>query len=148
MSTGEEPLRLRELLQSMSRRMGWGGGIESGKVWSRWNEIVGPGISDHASPSSLRDGVLRVRADSPIWATEVGYLSRDITRRINEALGAEVVKEMKVWTGPAPARGRPSNSAPGAQGGAVAARSPSRPLAEDPMTALERAREAWAKRRR
>ena len=135
--------RLRDVLDSLGEQMGWRRSSESGAVWARWSEIVGPVIAGHAEPTSLRNGVLRVRAASPAWATELGYLTTAIKERANELVGAGVVEEVRVWTGPgAPARHhRPSPREP------VSARQPAQEVnpERDPDTALERAKEAWQK---
>jgi predicted nucleic acid-binding Zn ribbon protein len=136
------PPRLKDLLSSMGRRLGLDHPSEVGALWGRWVEIVGPEVGKHAEPSSLRGGVLRVRTDSPVWATEISYLGEEIKRRANETLGRPLVDEVRVWTGPGPigaarARGR-VNAAP------AAAR---RDLPDDPREALDRARKAWLRRR-
>jgi hypothetical protein len=142
---GDIPPRIGELLDETGKRVGVGAAVETGTLWARWQEIVGPDVAAHARPSSLRDGVLRVRADSPTWATEVGYLGEEIRRRANDVVGRAIVDEVRIWTGPA--RANESGNLP-------APRSPAgRPHVEkedsgidDPAVALERARSAWARR--
>jgi hypothetical protein len=116
--------------------------IEAGTLWRCWNELVGDTIAMHAGPSSLRAGVLRIRAESPAWAMEIGYLREEIRRRVNESLGREIVTEVRVWTGP-----------PGGVDGcrhpkATTPSSAERPAAPatDPGEAFERARAAWRRR--
>ena len=117
---------------------------ETGALWSRWKDIVGKAVADHASPSSLRDGVLKVRVDSPGWATEMGYMAGEIRSRINAALGSAVVSEVRVWVGS-------KNENPGqSSSGAASQRdqAPRRPRPNpdaDPLEAFERARGAWLK---
>lgn len=134
------PTRLRDLLDPVGRKLGFEGAVDAGKVFARWDAIVGPDISKHVEPTSLRDGVLRVRTDSPAWATEVAYLSGEIAGRVNKALGRELVRELKVASGPptarnAPSRGQRPEQAPG----------PSTSGAVDPHEAFEKARRAWSR---
>jgi hypothetical protein len=138
-----DPHRIKDLLQGVGERLGFGGAIETGLVWSRWNDIVGDTVAAHAEPTSLREGVLRVRTDSPTWATEVGYLGQEIKRAANQVAGAELVSEVRVWTAPGsidgahripPRRHRTEAPAPSETGQL------------DPETALERARKAWERR--
>jgi predicted nucleic acid-binding Zn ribbon protein len=126
--------------------MGFGRAVETGKVWARWTEIVGAANATHCEPTSLRRGVLRVRASSPAWAAELNYLSGAIRDRANEVAGAGVVTEVRIWTGPGPIRSpqrsdRPAHLEPSAAPA-------KRPPAEDPAVALERAKTAWRRRRR
>src|SRR5688500_982685 len=93
---------MSEVLGELGGSLGIGAAVGTGKVWANWSEIVGGTIADHAEPTSLKDGVLRIRTDSPAWATELGYRGSQIARRANEVAGSEVVKEVRVWTGPGP----------------------------------------------
>jgi hypothetical protein len=60
---------------------------------------VGEQIAAHAAPTSFREGILRVRVDSPIWASELNYLTSDIREKANGLLGAQAIAEVRVWTG-------------------------------------------------
>ena len=138
-----DPHRIKDLLQGVGERLGFGGAIETGLVWSRWNDIVGDTVAAHAEPTSLREGVLRVRTDSPTWATEVGYLGQEIKRAANQVAGRELVSEVRVWTAPGSIDG-PTRVAPDLRRTEV--RSTSERDQLDPETALERARKAWERR--
>jgi predicted nucleic acid-binding Zn ribbon protein len=127
----------------VGRKLGLDHPREVGVVWDRWRAIVGEDIAAHAEPSSLRGGLLRVRTDSPAWATEIGYLADEIRKKANETVGRELVTEVRVWTGPGAIQGR--GRASGASSGAREA--PRAPLPEDPEEALQRARRAWLRRR-
>jgi hypothetical protein len=137
------PPRLADLLEPAARRAGIDDGARTGQVWSKWSSIVGPEIALHAEPSSLRGGTLRVRADSPAWATELGYLGDEIKRRTNEIVGAALVKEVQVWTGPGRIRSAPAVPPPVQPGPAEGA-----PRDIDPRAAFQRAFQAWRRGRR
>ncbi len=135
------PARLRDILEKVTRSSGIDADVGGARVWSAWEDIVGADIAEHAEPTSLRRGVLRVRTDSPVWATELAYLSEEIRRRVNDALEKEVVATVKIWTAPGRVvrRSKPPSS--------VTKVSPRAERAEDPMVALARARSAWARAR-
>jgi Dna[CI] antecedent DciA-like protein len=141
----ELPPRIGELLDDAGRRVGVKAPVETGKLWARWREIVGPDVAAHARPSSLRDGVLRVRADSPAWATEIGYLGDEIRRRANDVAAREIVTEVRVWTGPP--RGDAAETGPsGTSDFEPPSETRREPTTDDPAVAMERARSAWARR--
>ena len=75
--------------------------LESAAIVASWSEIVGGEVAAKCRPTSLKAGVLRVRTDSPAWASEFRYLAAEVIRRINAQFGREVVKEVKPWVGPA-----------------------------------------------
>ncbi len=137
---------MRGLLGPAASGYGLDDALAAGTLWKGWCEVVGPDVAAHAEPTSLRDGVLRVRADSPVWAHEIGYLATEIKKRANETLGREAVAEVKVWNAPgAPVRERGRESTDGVPG---RLQSSPEDLDQDPQSALEKARSAWAARRR
>ena len=140
----KEPARLKDLLNRVGGRIGVQDTRATGLVWARWREIVGEAVASNAEPTSLRDGVLRVRAVSPTWATELTYLGSEIKARANELAGASVVREVRVWTGPGPVTGATSQRPAGGSDGPpnVAPEEESGDL----ETAFRRARAAWGRR--
>ena len=73
-----EPTSAIEVLNPEFGRLAHGHGV----LLSAWRASVGVQIAAHASPSSLKDGVLRVRCDTSIWATEITHLGPEILERM------------------------------------------------------------------
>lgn len=142
---GDRLVRIGEVLDGLGTRVGLGRSKDAGVIWSRWTEIVGDAIGAHAEPSSLREGVLKVRADSPAWAAELGYLAADIKSRANALIGRQSVLEVRVWTGPGRIRSGATRAAEHSE--ATSRKPPKKAPAEDPHEAFERAHEAWRRRR-
>jgi hypothetical protein len=144
----EDPKRMSDVLGAIGGSLGLGAAVGTGKVWAHWSEIVGGTIADHAEPTSLKEGVLRIRTDSPAWATELGYRGAQIARRANEVAGSEVVKEVRVWTGPGPIQPRSAEPRrPAPEAGSSDPEGGRKTSTQEPAEALERARRAWARRR-
>lgn len=144
-SRRSEPEALKDLLPGAGRKLGIEAAVETGLVWQRWTEIVGDAVAAHAEPTSLRNGVLKVRTDSPAWATEIGYLGRQIALKANEVAGCRLVSEVRVWTGP----GRPKTerrATPAGDREGARDRSGRASETPDPLSALAAARVAWKKR--
>lgn len=141
-----DPVPIGKVLDGQSKRFGMGGAKDVGTLFSSWERIVGPAVAAHVEPASLRNGVLKLRADSPSWATEIGYLREQIRAQANEALGSEIVTKIEVGTSGKSRRGESPGGASGTTGRAPDP-APQRPPADDPMTAFERARAAWLRRR-
>lgn len=142
----DDPARIRDVLKELGA-MGIKAPTETAELWTRWAEIVGDQIAKHASPSSLRDGVLRLRVESPTWATEIGYLGEDIRSRVNAALRTDTVREVRAWVG--------SRNEPVQGTGTVSEqprdRAPARRRRDadaDPQEAFQRARGAWLRKTR
>jgi predicted nucleic acid-binding Zn ribbon protein len=133
---------LRDVLAQAAGKLGVSDALATGALWRGWSDIVGDDVATHAEPTSLKEGVLRVRADSPVWATELGYLAEDIRARINRNAGSELVSKVIVWTGPGK-----GSAAPKTAGKKARARGSDDVVVDDPMEALERAESAWRKAR-
>lgn len=140
----EFPARLKDLLGGVGARLGLEDTRATGMVWAHWSEIVGDAVAKNAEPTSLKKGVLRIRATSPTWAQELTYLAGEIRARANALTGAEVVREVRVWTGPGPVTGATRGAASGPQDGPDG--DPRKQPPEDLPEAFERARRAWARK--
>jgi predicted nucleic acid-binding Zn ribbon protein len=133
---------LRDVLAQAAGKLGFSDALATGALWRGWSDIVGDDVASHAEPTSLKEGVLRIRADSPVWATELGYLAEDIRARINANAGAELVAKILVWTGPGKAAATPTKDVRGSAGSDEI-----EDLPDSPMEAFQRAENAWKKTR-
>ncbi|HYN36647.1 MAG TPA: DUF721 domain-containing protein [Actinomycetota bacterium] len=143
----DEPARIKDVLKGLGGHMGIKAPAETAALWSKWKDIVGESVAQHASPSSLREGVLRVRVDSSTWATEIGYLASEIRSRVNAALGSAAVTEVRVWVGSKKDAQEQAGSASPGPRKTPPKRRP-RNVDADPIEAFERARGAWFKNTR
>jgi hypothetical protein len=137
-----EPVRLGDALSDL----GTPGGArpaDTARLWRAWPVLAGATVCAHVEPTSLRDGVLRLRADSPVWATEVGYLADHIRARANEILEGPVVREVRVWTGPGPVLEATVEGPLKPQSNHMS----SKAREPDPQGALRSAYEAWKRSR-
>jgi predicted nucleic acid-binding Zn ribbon protein len=74
-------------------------------VQRAWPEAVGPTIAAETEVVSERAGVLTVRCRSAVWAQELTLLGPDLVERLNEALGAPRVTELRCTAGAGRRRG-------------------------------------------
>ena len=136
--------RLSSLLDRVGKKLRVDDASSAGQIWRRWSEIVGDDIARNAEPTSLKDGVLRIRTTTPTWATEMSYLAADLVERVNRAVGKPAVREVKVWSSPdpiAPRRGNRKSAGPAPE------TTRARDRSDDPKEAFAKAFEAWSKRR-
>jgi predicted nucleic acid-binding Zn ribbon protein len=97
---GVPPKRVGEVLDRITQSLGVGRASTLPKVFSAWDDLVGPQVAAHARPRSLRDGVLAVAVDQPAWATQLRYLEADLLRRIADVVGEGVVTRVEVRVAP------------------------------------------------
>jgi predicted nucleic acid-binding Zn ribbon protein len=143
MNKRDDPQRVGDLLDPVGRRIGVNDARSLGRLTAHWREMVGETVASHACPTSLRDGVLRVRVASPVWATEIGYLATRIRSQVNAALGARLVQQVRVYSAPDSSREETSTPAVNKTQAPVATFRWQEQT--DPREAFEHARAAWEK---
>lgn len=84
----------------LARTRGWSTRVAEGSVFGRWATVVGEQIAEHANPTSLRDGVLTVEADSTAWATQLRMVQAQLLAKIAAAVGDGIVTSLRI-VGPA-----------------------------------------------
>lgn len=82
------------LLESALRRIGLEKRFEEYQVVEAWDSVVGDGVAQHATATSIRDGVLFVDVDSSVWMQELQLLRGEIIERLNAHLGQAFVKQI------------------------------------------------------
>ncbi len=128
--------QLGEVVGRWLERAGLERAILGATVVRRWPELVGPGVARHARAETVRRGVLTVRVDSNVWATELAAHRPALLERINTAMGQAVVSEVRFLVGPGPASG----SAREGEAGAVTRWPDRRDLASVSLTEEDRAK--------
>jgi predicted nucleic acid-binding Zn ribbon protein len=71
------------------------------KVQDCWDRAVGPSVSEQATPTSERGGVVTVSCRSAVWSAELSMLSSALLEQLNESLPAgSKVRGLKFVTRP------------------------------------------------
>jgi predicted nucleic acid-binding Zn ribbon protein len=71
--------------------------LSAGKVDFAWRSSVGTAMA-RASSVLLVDGVLIVETQTPQWAAAIRRASVTILRRLQDLLGAETIREIRLRT--------------------------------------------------
>jgi hypothetical protein len=88
------PASAADLVQQLLQQRGMEGKIEEYRAWQVWDQVVGPQIARRARPIRIREGVLEVRVDQPVWMQQLQLLKPRILARLNEALGKELLRDL------------------------------------------------------
>ena len=91
-----DPVPVSAALDRLTARLGAPAADALATVFTRWNEVVGPMVSAHAQPISLRGGVLLVAVDDPAWATQLRYLGASVVERLTALVGEGAVTRLEV----------------------------------------------------
>ncbi|UGT59287.1 DUF721 family protein [Nocardia asteroides] len=95
-----DPQLFSSLTGSLVRSRGWSAKVAEGVVFGRWAGVVGEDVAAHATPLTLREGVLHIQAESTAWATQLRMLQSQILAKISAAVGPGVVTSLRI-AGPA-----------------------------------------------
>jgi predicted nucleic acid-binding Zn ribbon protein len=95
----DEPRALRDALAEVSSDLGLPDPDAFGTLVAHWHDLVGGEIASHCRLQSLRDGVLRVTADTAPRATQLRYLESDLLRQASALVGPDIVRAVHVRVG-------------------------------------------------
>ena len=62
---------------------------------SEWERLVGPRVASHTRAIAFHDGTLQVEVEGSAWMHELGFLRRDLVRKLNRHLGATLVQDVR-----------------------------------------------------
>ena len=91
-----DPQLVGSLLAGYVDERGWSKPLAEARVFADWATLVGAGVADHCAPQSLRQGELRIVAESTAWATQLRLLAGTLLARLVAELGSDVVSKLHI----------------------------------------------------
>jgi predicted nucleic acid-binding Zn ribbon protein len=95
-----DPVPLGAVLGQSIEQLGWTGPLSEARLFGQWASLVGAEIAARCQPVSLRDGELRITAESTAWATQLRMLAPQLLKRICAELPPGTVTRLQI-SGPA-----------------------------------------------
>jgi len=93
------PLPLGDVARQEFTALGLADRLREADIWRLWPEVVGPTVATRAMPLRIIKGTLTVVVSSGPWKQELGFLKGMMKDKLNDRLGAEVVKEIVLKSG-------------------------------------------------
>lgn len=93
-SRQKRPAAAGALLRELLDRRGLADRLDDYRAWLVWDEVVGPQIAARARPLRLRDGILEVRVDQPVWMQQLQLMKPQILTRIHQRLGSDSIRDI------------------------------------------------------
>jgi len=87
-------LRAASILEGLLEQRGMEQKLREYRAWQIWEQVVGGQIARHARPLRLREGVLEVRVDQPVWMQQLQLMAPQILAKLNRALGEELIRSI------------------------------------------------------
>jgi len=88
--------KLREVLDEYLFERGYEKNIKKNLIFLYWKKVCGEIISSHVTPFKIKKDVLFVLVDHPSWGENFKLLFPEIKKRLNEMVGDEVIREVKI----------------------------------------------------
>lgn len=82
------------LIGDMLQKQGLEDKVREYRTWQIWDETVGPQIAARARPVRIREGVLEIRVDQPVWMQQLQLMKPKILARLNDRLGGAILKDL------------------------------------------------------
>jgi predicted nucleic acid-binding Zn ribbon protein len=111
-----DPQPVGQVAAGLFAERGWQRPVAEARVFADWPALVGPEIASRCKPVGLRDGELRLAAESTAWATQLRLLSATLLAKLVAELGPHVVTKLSIGGPVGPSWKHGPRSVPGARG--------------------------------
>lgn len=101
------PTPVGDLIGDVLDRRGWRERLQASTASQRWADVVGEELAARCEPVRLAGGVLVVRAESQVWASQLRYMLVHLRERAETVLGGGTVREVRLVVGPLEGRSAP-----------------------------------------
>ena len=91
-----DPVTIGAIVGQSIADLGWTAPLAEARLLGQWASVVGPEIAARCQPVSLRDGELRISAESTAWATQLRLLAPQLLKRICAELPAGTVTRLRI----------------------------------------------------
>ena len=93
------PQSLSDMMPEALSGLGLSERLREAEIWRLWPDIVGQAIASQAQPLRIINGILTVAVSSGPWIQELTYLKTMMKGKLNDRLGAEVVRDIILRSG-------------------------------------------------
>ncbi len=108
--------RVGTLLNEVLGESGLGDKLSRYQAWLVWDQLVGEQIAQRARPLRIRQNVLEVQVDHPVWMQQLQMLKPKILEKINQQIPNAGITDIYLRKGktiPTPAKtSQPASSQP------------------------------------
>jgi hypothetical protein len=92
---GKSATAMDALVPSVMKGLGLEKRLHESQVFYLWQQIVGDDVAHHAQPVSLRNGILVVAVDHPIWLQELQRFHKALLlQKVQERVGKKAIRDI------------------------------------------------------
>lgn len=93
--SNEQPLK--DVIQELLKAYGLDRKMKEVDIRLAWESLMGPVISKQTNSIKLREGVVTIVMNNSVLKEEFDYGKSKIQKMLNDELGADIVKEVRVY---------------------------------------------------
>jgi len=94
MKEKSEMENINSILNSLIKKRNWEWSFSLNKLKQEWENIVNKNIANHSQPVFIKNKVLYIEVDSPIWSNELVFLKEKIIDKINGYYNKKIVTDI------------------------------------------------------
>lgn len=110
---GRDPGSFSEAMGALTDQMGWSTDLARAGLMHTWEEIVGPDIAAHTTPTSASEGVVEIHCDSSAWATQLRLMRAQILETLATRFPEACIVELSIKAPGVPSWKHGRRSVPG-----------------------------------
>ena len=92
---------LQKTLAKVLKEKKMTGDLDLFRVFPMWSDVVGDKTAQHARPARIKDRILYVEVDDPMWLTQLKYMKGDILEKIDMKIKKDAFKDLRFFLKPA-----------------------------------------------
>jgi hypothetical protein len=104
------------ILSGLAKRLGLESRLLELRLQHEWCRIVGEPVASHTWPVHIRFKKLTLVVRNSVWLQQLTFLKPALLAKLNEAAGAELVKEIVLRVGEIPSPATSPSDTPGLDG--------------------------------
>ncbi len=86
---------LQQLVPGVVKRLGLEQRLHQSQIFHQWAAIVGADVVRHAQPVSLKNGLLVIAVDHPVWLQELArYHKPLLLQKIRDRVGKTAIRDI------------------------------------------------------
>lgn len=74
-------------------------GLEAYSLLMQWKTLVGEVLAEHAKPVRVKNGILYVEVDDPVWLSQIKYMKGGILSKVDREIKEGAIKDLRFYLG-------------------------------------------------
>jgi len=95
-----KPESIGDILAALMKTSELGEQFDQAQIWEHWPKLAGPYLCKHGRPQGVKDGLLTIEVDSPVWEHKFLFHRWRLMTRVNRMAGRELISDIFIKLAP------------------------------------------------